>query len=200
VFTGDPGRAGPLLDEAHEAALSAHDPWAVVHSLLGMGQLALLTEDLGLADERLRTAEEAARDLGNAFSLASVLNRRATVTGLQGDERTTAALLAESAELSVHGRIGWTLGYALPALAGVAVSLGEDDTAARLFGASASLTAAQGVDPRFPVSSAMSSRALVQVRERLGQGAFSRSWDAGRLATLDEVARLAGVLRDLAHA
>lgn len=77
------------------------------------------------AGRLLAVAELLGRRLGNAFTLATALNLRATVTDLAGDYRATALLLIEATRASIDARSSWTLGYALPALAGVAVRLGD---------------------------------------------------------------------------
>ncbi|MDX6300713.1 MAG: hypothetical protein QOF53_1927 [Nocardioidaceae bacterium] len=199
VFTADVEEAGRLLDEGLAAADSAGDPWAHAHALVGRGQLALTIGDLAAADAALTSAVSAARALGNAFTLATSLTRLATVTGLRGDDRATADLLGESTDLSVAARMSWTLSYSLPALAGVAVRLGHADNAARLFGAAASLSATHAVDPRFPVSAALTASDLTMVREQLGEEHFRRAWDAGRTAARDEIAELARAIRRLAR-
>ena len=145
-------------------------------------------------------AETAARELGNAFTLATALNVLATLTEIVGDHRASAALLGESTELSVAAGVSWTLGYSIPALAGVAAHLGEVETAAWLFGASASLSAAHAVSETFPASRALSDQSLAAARDQLGEEAFRRAWDAGRIADLDELAALVDELRRLALA
>ena len=87
--------------------------------------------------------------------------------------------------------MSWTFSYSLPALAGVAVRLDRPETAARLFGASASLSAAHAVDPRFPVSRQLADTDLATARLVLGDRAFAEAWDAGRTASQAEVAELA---------
>jgi predicted ATPase len=191
VFTLDPDEAGALLDEALRAAAASGDRWATAHTHLGQGQLVMLGGDLTTADAVLTAAEREAREIGNAFTLATTLNNRATVTALRAEHATTAALLAESVELSVAAGIGWTLSYAVPALAGVAVGLHQGESAAFLFGASASLSAAHAADPSFPVSSDLSHQDLVTARGQLDEETFRRSWDAGRAATNADIAELA---------
>jgi predicted ATPase/transcriptional regulator with XRE-family HTH domain len=194
VFTGETTAARQLLDQGWERAEAAGDEWARTHLLVAKGQLALLAGDLDAADPLLRTAEEHARSLGNAFTLATALNRRATVTALRDDHATTADLLVEATDIAVSARINWTLSYSLPALAGVAVRLREPVTAAALFGASASLSAAHSIDPRFPVSKEIAERDLVAVRAQLGDQAFRAAWDTGRAASGSTIAELAGEL------
>ena len=114
------------------------------------------------------------------FTLAIALNVNATLTELLGDEPATAALLGEAVALSLGARMSWTLGYALPALASVAQRVGDPASAAWLFGAGASISAADAVDPTFPVSRALSDRGLDATRAALGEPEFTREWDAGR--------------------
>ena len=128
-----------------------------------------------------------ARELGNPFTLATALNINATLTELLGDEPATAVLLGESVALSLGARLSWTLGYALPALASVAQRVGDPASAAWLFGAGASISAADAVDPTFPVSRALSDRGLDATRAALGEPAFTREWDAGRAASDAEI-------------
>jgi hypothetical protein len=200
VFTLEHREAAELLDEAEHVATSSADRWALAHALLGRGQLALLAGDLDAAGNTLEKAEQEARRIANAFTLSSVLNRRATVTALDGDDRGTAALLAESVEVSVAARIGWTLTYALPALAGVAVRLRHEESAAFLFGAAASLSAAHSADPRFPVSSRLAQQDLQAARDGLDDEVFRGSFDAGRAASTADIAELARQLSALARA
>ena len=72
------------------------------------------------------------------------------------------------------------------------------ETAAWLFGASASLSAAHAVNETFPASRALSDQNLATTRDQLGEEAFRRAWDAGRIADLDELAALVEELRRLA--
>ena len=191
VFAGDLGAADAYLEEALSRAHMASDSWAGTHAVIAQGQRALVGGDYELAQDLLRRAEEAARDLGNPFTLATALNIRATLTQLQNDDAGTAHLLAESIAISVEARISWTLGYAIPALAGVAVRLSEPELAARLFGASASHSVVHAVDPRFPASRALSDRDLAAARDQLGDAAFRDAWDDGRTAAAPDIAELA---------
>jgi hypothetical protein len=199
VFAGNLTAAGPLFAEGQARGEAAGDAWAVAHALIGHGQAALLAGRHDDAEEQLVAAEEAARRLGNAFTLATALNVRATLAQVRSEPRAAALMLVEATELSVGARISWTLGYAVPALAEVAVRLDDAETAARLFGASASLSAAYSVNPDFPAARALSDQGLADVRERLGDGSFRRAWDAGRSATHDDVAELAARVRLLAR-
>jgi hypothetical protein len=88
-------------------------------------------------------------------------------------------------------RLGWTLGYAVPELAGVAARSGRPVAAAHLFGAAATLGDTTSVDPHYPPSRAGAESGLAVARTQLGSDEFTAAWDAGRTATQEEVARFA---------
>ena len=88
-------------------------------------------------------------------------------------------------------RLTWTLGYAVPALAGVAARTGRPYVAAALFGAAATLGASTAVDPHFPPSRETADAGLLAARDALGERDFLAAWELGRSATSAEVAALA---------
>ncbi len=195
VFAGALHEAEGLLAGAAEAAEKSGRTWVAAHVVLAQGLLALTAGDLATAGAVLTEGVATARELGNPFTLATALNINATRTELLGDEPVTAALLDESVALSLAARLSWTLGYALPALASLAQRVGDPASAAWLFGAGASISAADAVDPAFPVSRALSDRGLDATRAALGEREFIREWDAGRVASDAEIqARAAMVM------
>ncbi|HVK28067.1 MAG TPA: helix-turn-helix domain-containing protein, partial [Nocardioides sp.] len=125
VFVGAVEEARALLEEALAGTAGADLPWVEAHTLVALGQLALVRGDLDAADDVLGEALAIARDLGNDFTLATCLTRSATVTALRGDAAGTAGLLGESITRALDARMSWPLSYSLPAMAGVAVRLGE---------------------------------------------------------------------------
>ena len=191
LFAGDLATASERLAVAADLEATGKVPWSAAHRRIAEGQVALLAGRVDEADALLDDAERLARELGNAFSLATALNVRATLTELLDDHPRSAMLLAEAAELSVGSRISWTFAYILPALAGVAVRLGDAEAGARLFGASASYSAEHSVATGFQASSALADRDLAAAREQLGEERFRAAWDAGRDTTGAEVVELA---------
>lgn len=200
VFVGDLDDAGGLLADARADAADAGLPWEEAHALVALGQLALVRGDLDEADRVLGRALQIARSIGNDFTLATSLNRRATVPALRGDTAGTAELLAESITRSLDARLSWNLSYALPALAGVALRLDEPRSAATLLAASSSLSVADAVDPRFPVSREIAAQDLAAARGLLGDEAFQEAWNASRTATTDELAAMVDRLTRRARA
>jgi predicted ATPase/transcriptional regulator with XRE-family HTH domain len=202
VFAGDLAVAHEWLAAAMSLSREGERPWVAVHTRIGQAQAALVGGDLALAGELLTEVVDSARGRGNPFTMAVALNVHANVTELLGDERATAALLGEAVALSLDGRLGWTLGYSLPALASLAQRVGDPASAAWLFAAGAAVSAADAVDPTFPVSRALADRGLDATRAALGPAEFARHWDAGRTATDAEIRertaalmRSAGVVR-----
>jgi hypothetical protein len=96
---------------------------------------------------------------------------------------------------SVEDGMGWTLGYTLPALAAAATRAGEDAVAARLAGASATLTGSTTAVGHVPASRARAHTAVEDLRARLGEPAYATAFDEGRNLDLAAVGRLAASLR-----
>jgi predicted ATPase/transcriptional regulator with XRE-family HTH domain len=191
VFAGDHDAAAALVRDHADLLASSGDGYVRTHFGIVDGQIALLSGDLPGAEHRLLEAESMARTLGNPFTLAVVLNVLATVSELREDHATSAVRLGEATELSADASLSWSLAYSLPALAGVAVRVGEVAAGARLFGASASYAARHGIATTFQASRDLAARDLADARDRLGEPAFRREWDAGRAATIEEVGELA---------
>jgi hypothetical protein len=191
LFGGHLDAATAYLAEARTQPSDGVPAWAVLHADVAAAQVSLLAGGIADAEQRLLDCEQRARLLGNPFTLATVLNLRATLTLLRDEHAATAELLAEAADLSVASRISWTFAYALPALASVAVRLGDLEAGATLFGAAASWSADHSVDTGFPTSQALAHRDLATAREALGELRFRTAWDAGRDSTGSEVVDLA---------
>lgn len=200
VFDGDLPAASRLVRENQALVDSSPDGYVRAHFGIVQGQIALLSGDLGDAEHRLRAVESAARELGNPFTLATTLNVRATVSELREDHATSAVLLGEATELSAGASMGWSLAYSLPALAGVAVRVGEAAIGARLFGASASYAAQHGIATAFQATQDLTTRDLTSARQALGEAAFRGEWDTGRAATMADVGELARAVTRRAHA
>ncbi len=195
TFVGDVGAADSLAREAGSPADPPGDDFSRVLLLAARGQRGILTGELQAAEEHLGGAETLARRSGNGFLVALVLNMQATLAELRGDETATVDLLAESVQRSVEDGMGWTLGYALPALAAAAARGGEDPIAARLAGASATLTGSITAVGHVPASRARAHGAVEELRARLGDRAYATAFDEGRDLDLDAVGRLAATLR-----
>jgi predicted ATPase/DNA-binding XRE family transcriptional regulator len=195
VVRGDLDAAGRDLAEALRLAEETGQAWARTHAVTGRGQLLLQSGDLAGGTAALAGAERLARELGSPFSLATVLNVQASLGQLAGDEDGALARWAEAAELAAAVRTSWTLAYTLPGLAVVAASRGLPELAARLFAAGSATAEAAAVAVSFPPDVALARQVLPAVRAALGEEAFARAWDAGRLVRPADVPALAGEIR-----
>ena len=191
VFAGDHVAAAGLVRDHADLLVTSGDGYVRAHFGIVDGQLALLSGDLRGAERKLQEAESMARRLGNPFTLAVALNVLATVSEMREDHATSALRLGEATELSADASLSWSLAYSLPALAGVAVRIGEVAAGARLFGASASYAAQHGIATTFQASQDLAARDHADAGDLVGEPAFRREWDAGRAATMDDLGELA---------
>ncbi len=191
VFLGDPGRVDADLAEALRLARESGQAWAGAHAVIVRGQRLLLAGDLRGGTAELAVAERLARDLGSPFTLATVLNVQASLAQLLGDEDGALARWTEAADLAAEVRTTWTLAYTLPGLAAVAARRGLPELAARLFAAGSATAEAASVAVAFPPDVELARQVLPDVRATLGEEAFRRAWDAGRLLGPGDVPALA---------
>ncbi len=195
VFLGDLAAAAPELTEALRQAEDTGQAWARAHAVTARGQLLLQSGDLAGGTAELAEAERLARELGSPFTLATVLNVQASLAQLAGDEETALARWTEAADLAAAVRTTWTLAYTLPGLAVVAARRGAPELAARLFAAGSATAEAASVAVAFPPDVESARRVLPEVRAALGEEAFGRAWDAGRLVRPGDVPALVAGLR-----
>src|SRR5205085_8819992 len=80
----------------------------------------------------------------------------------------------------------WDIAYCLEGLASVVAAQGEDNWAARLWGAAAFLRESCGI-PLSPPDRIDYEQAVAATRMHLGKQAFEAAWDQGRAMTLDQV-------------
>ena len=198
VFAGDLDDAERLLAPPSSQAQDAGRRWVAVRARIAQGQLALVAGDLATAGTVLRGAVSAARGLGNAFTLATALNVRHPHRAARrraGDRRAPRrvgrAVARRPDELDPRLRP--------PALASIAQRVGDPASAAWLFGAGASISATDAVDPTFPVSRALSDRGLDATRLALGEPAFTRGVGLGRTASDDEIRSRAALVTQRAR-
>ncbi len=191
VFRGDPAGADDDLAEALRLAGETGQAWAGAHAVIVRGQRLLLAGELRGGTAELAAAERLARDLGSPFTLATVLNVQASLAQLAGDDDEALARWTEAAELAAEVRTTWTLAYTLPGLAVVAARRGRPELAARLFAGGSATAEAASVAVAFPPDVELARQVLPQVRAALGEAAFGRAWDAGRLLRPADVPALA---------
>ena len=190
LFTGDLDRARTAVEELLSVSQRA-PAWAGVHAGFAHGQLLMAAGDLSSADAVLRTAEADARAVGAPFSLAIVLNMRASVALARSEDDTALRCLVEAAELAAQVGTTWTLVYTLAALGVLAARRDQPELAATLFAAGSATAEASSLAVSFPPDLASAQQGLRAARAALGDEAFARAWDAGRRSQSSDVPGLA---------
>lgn len=194
AFAGDLPAAVDLLAEASSLGAGV-DPWVVAHLRLLHGQIEVLSGDLVAAGHILGDGERLARLLASPFTLATVLNVRASLAKLTGEDAEALELLIEAAGLASEVGISWTQVYTLPGLADLAVRGGQPELAVRLYAAGAALADGTGLAVSYPPDVERGADGIALARAQLDPQTFERLWDSGRGLALDQVAALADSLR-----
>jgi predicted ATPase/DNA-binding SARP family transcriptional activator len=172
------------LEPAVAAGIARHATWDVARYREYQAWLALAGGDF----ERARSVAQASRagfeSLGDRWGVALATTVTATVDGLQG--RAGEALPAfhgAFGTLRAVGDLGSSI-YALACGAAAATLIGDDDVAARMFGAVSVEIERTGM-----VLTEMAQALYVEfmnlVRTRLGPDRWQRDWDAGTELGLD---------------
>lgn len=189
VFLGDLAAAEEHLAEV--GTLTEGRSWARAHTALAASQLRFQSGDVDGAVAALADAHRLGRELGNPFTLATVLNVQASFALATGDDATALARWTEAAVLAAEVGTTWTLVYTVPGLAVVAARRGLLELAARLFSAGSATAEAGSVAVTFPPDLEMAGEWLAVVRTELGEDGFRRAWERGRGVRPDDVPGLA---------
>jgi hypothetical protein len=138
-----------------------------------------------LLDKSLHVAEA----LGDTYCISWSLQRLAKLARSEGDLAAAADLFRRG--LAVAGRHGDRVATA-ECLEGLAATIAgppaDFEEAARLFGTAHALREAAGA-PVPPADLPRYERDVNGVRDSLGEAAFTRGWDAGRVAAVEDVVR-----------
>jgi tetratricopeptide (TPR) repeat protein len=162
------------------------DSWGAAYGINGLALVAMARGASDRADALLAEADGLLRASGDWFMLAGNLNAQALAARLRGDEAGAEAPLRESIELAGALRDAWTVVVDATGLAGVAVSRGRAERAARLFGAAEALREKTGVGVSWSAWRGLNERDLASTREALGPEAFEAARAEGRAMTLEE--------------
>jgi len=176
---GDLERAERLLRESLmlQRELKHKRGIAVSHNALGLvayqrgnyhGAWSLIQESLTLYN-----------DLGDTDGIAGVLANLGAIACAQADFDRAVALYRESVTLSFTAGAKGRVLECLDGLAQLTDAAGRPRTAARLFGAAASLRVALGA-PLPPVDQPAYEQAVAHTRATLGDTAFSSAWMDGQ--------------------
>ncbi len=196
VFTGSLTTAEQRLDEVDALTRSPDRRWVDAHAAMTRGQLRFSAGDLAGGAAAVAASERIARGLGSPFTLATILNVRATFALAADDDATALACWTEAGALAAAVGTSWTLAYTLPGLAVLAARRGHAALAAELFAAGSATAEADSVAVTFPPDLESARRWLAAVRDELGEQAFAAAWERGRGRRPSDVPGLAAELSD----
>jgi ATP/maltotriose-dependent transcriptional regulator MalT len=125
------------------------------------------------------------KDSGDSRGVAEVLLELGRVVRAQGDNAHALALCRESLILSRKLDNKTLIAFCLTTLAGVIQAVGDAAQAARLFGAAERML--QSLDAVLdPGGSLAYDSDLTASRTRLGESAFTKAWQEGKMMTLEQ--------------
>jgi predicted ATPase/DNA-binding SARP family transcriptional activator len=188
---------GGDADAARELYKESIDHFAVLGNIRGqarakenIGLLSLTADDAAEAVAWLTAARDLAREVGDELEVGGATRSLAAAMIELGEAVEAATLLAES--LGIARELGDTHGIAvcLEIFAGLAVTTGEAGRAATLFGTSDAVRASIGAR-RQPDHEILYERWLGRTLSLLDTSRYSKLYEDGRLATLDEACAFA---------
>jgi predicted ATPase/DNA-binding CsgD family transcriptional regulator len=181
---GDAVRAAASNDQALALFRDHGAPFWVANVLADAGDFRLQRGDVAGAVPMLDEALEVLRPLGASWSLTTTLGTRGYAALLQGNLALAASFLAESLVVAERmNDVRHSLG-AVAGLAGVALSFGQLERAARLLGAVDAAKEASGI--RRPALAQHTSSVTGAVQEHLPEPEFAVAWNEGRALRFDD--------------
>ena len=182
----DLGTARSLLEQALEINRRIGNQLQTNRTLINLSLVAIAADDFVSARRYLEEAVAINTALGDSWGLTAALINLGDVHRAEGDLAAARSCFAESLRLAVSIEDKESIAFALEGAAGVAAAASDGDRAARLWGAADALRDAIGT-PRPPSTGADDVAAdLARTRDELGEEAFDRAWQAGRVAALEE--------------
>ena len=176
-------RAIEMLHESAAQFRLAGDAWGEAFTVGGLGELALLENDLEPAEQQFEDYVNRCRARGDVRGLGQALQVLGHVHQLRGSVATAERLLREALPLCRRTNTLDRLALCLRGLACIALERQRLTDAARLVGAADGLIVAATWVSRQPLH----VQAAERVRMLLGDAAFDRARAEGRAHPLDEL-------------
>jgi predicted ATPase/DNA-binding SARP family transcriptional activator len=185
----DLATARQLHDEALTTRRELGDRYGEAWSLSHLGDLERAAGHPAVAQQLLDESLALAEELGDTYCIAWSLLRLAKLARSEGEVAAAADLFRNG--LGVAGRHGDRVATA-ECLEGLGATVGrspiELEHAVRLFGTARALREGAGA-PVPPAERRRYERDLTSLRAGLGEDAFARTWEEGRLVAVDDVVR-----------
>ena len=185
----DPNGGEDLLAQAADTFRELDDQWGLAFASLNLGGALLQHHRYADAIPHLEESLQHAREVKAEVFLSNALINLGWVHHWLGDLEAARARLREAVKHAAVPDNRESLGRALEALAAVAVTAGDPELAATLFGA------ADGVRRSIGTGVWMTDRAshdqtAAQLLTQLGDTAYTAAADRGRNLTVDQVLEL----------
>ncbi|HEX8680787.1 MAG TPA: tetratricopeptide repeat protein [Ardenticatenaceae bacterium] len=182
---GSYAAARAWYEQSLTITMELDNKFGTASALSGLGLVAYQEGDVGSARTQLEESLTTARVLGQKWMLAGVLTHLGFVMHQQGDAEGAWAMHAES--LALRRDIGDRAGTAasIEQMAALALSEGNSERAAHLWGAAEMLRSVLKV----PLPASQRPRYegdVAAARERLGDSLFRAMWNEGRAMSLEQ--------------
>jgi predicted ATPase len=177
------GRAVEMLHASAEHFRLAGDAWGETFTVGGLGELALLAQDLDTARRQFEDYVDRCRARGDQRGLGQGLQVLGHIHLLRGGFARAEALMLEAVPLCRRTNNMDRLALCLRGLACVAAERQHWQQAARLLGAADSLP----TTPSWISRQAVHAQAADRVRAELGEQAFERFRGEGRVYPIEEL-------------
>ncbi len=189
-FSGDVMAARELYKESIDHFALLGDIRGEARATENIGLLSLTAGDAAEAITWLTAARDLAREVGDELEVGHATRSLAAAMIELGEAAAATTLLAES--LGIARELGDThgIGDCLEAFAGLAATSGEAQRAAMLFGASDAVRASIGAR-RHGDHEILYERWLARTLSQLDTSTYSKRYEDGRLASLDEACAFA---------
>jgi predicted ATPase/DNA-binding CsgD family transcriptional regulator len=183
---GDSATAEEMCERALREFDRAGNLQDAAVTLVSLGASALYRNDLGLADERLERALEISRKLGFQEGIAWSLNELAIVRRRRRRASHEQAMMLRDA-LLVHQQLGdrWRVASVLEELSGSLLARRDARLALETLASADALREVLRA-PVPPAEMPDYEAAVARCKRKLGDGAFTAAWSAGRARELDQ--------------
>jgi predicted ATPase/DNA-binding XRE family transcriptional regulator len=176
---GSTGRAAASMEESLAIRRRLGDVHGITTCLLNLADLARVTGELERASSLLLECLDLCRQTQDQAVVIVALNTLGQLAWAQGDAAAAGAHYRESLDLSIRTTDPRSTARCLEGLAAVASMREDKRGAAILYGAAEALRERIS-SPLLPNYRAEQDRLLTQVREALGEVAYSAAWSLGR--------------------
>jgi predicted ATPase/class 3 adenylate cyclase/DNA-binding CsgD family transcriptional regulator len=185
-FEGEADTARAFGDRSLEVARSIGDEWLEGWALHLLALASHIDSDFATARRLYEESLAIRRRLGFHEGVGTVLTLLGLIDFREGDHHSALLRYRESLDFYWGLDWGWLTANMMAQFVALAVTVGQAERAARVWGALTALSEAVSVRP-IPLIEAVLHPALEQVRLTLGEAAFASALQEGRRMSRDEV-------------